>query len=65
MHYFPAPTRKNPSPSIILCPGGGYNYVLTTKMDSIAKWLNQNAVSALIPHYRVPKKRNDAFKDIQ
>ena len=34
-------------------------------MESIAKWLNQHGVSAFILRYRVPKKRKDAFKDIQ
>jgi len=65
MHYFPASTTKMPSPAFILCPGGGYNYVVTTKMESIAKWLNQHGVSAFILRYRVPKKRKDAFEDIQ
>jgi acetyl esterase/lipase len=65
MHYFPASTTKMPSPAFILCPGGGYNYVVTTKMESIAKWLNQYGVSAFILRYRVPKKRKDAFEDIQ
>ena len=65
MRYFPASTTKTPSPSVILCPGGGYNYVVTTKMESIAKWLNQHGVSAFILRYRVPKKRKDAFEDIQ
>ena len=34
-------------------------------MESIAKWLNQHGVSAFILRYRVPKKRKDAFEDIQ
>ena len=65
MHYFPAPKTKTPSPSVILCPGGGYKKLGTTKMESIAKWLNQHGVSAFILRYRVPKKRKDAFEDIQ
>ena len=65
MRYFPVSTTKTPSPAVILCPGGGYNYVVTTKMESIAKWLNQHGVSAFILRYRVPKKRKDAFEDIQ
>ena len=65
MHYFPAPATKKPEPAVILCPGGGYNYVVTTKMESIAKWLNQHGVSAFILRYRVPQKRKDAFEDIQ
>ena len=40
IRYFPAPPTKKPGPAVILCPGGGYSYVVTTKMESIAKWLN-------------------------
>jgi|TARA_B110000444_G_C18846800_1_gene602530 hypothetical protein len=43
MHYFPAPASKKPGPAVILCPGGGYNYLVITKMEPIAKWLNQQA----------------------
>ena len=44
MHYFPVPASKKPGPAVILCPGGGYNYLVTTKMEPIAKWLNQRGV---------------------
>ena len=43
MHYFPASASKKPGPAVILCPGGGYNYTVITKMEPIAKWLNQQA----------------------
>tara|TARA_B100001939_G_scaffold322270_1_gene312631 strand:+ start:1983 stop:2756 length:774 start_codon:yes stop_codon:yes gene_type:complete len=65
MRYFPVPASKKPGPAVILCPGGGYNYLVTTKMEPIAKWLNQHGVSAFILRYRTPKKRKDAFEDIQ
>ena len=65
MHYFPAPASKKPGPAVILCPGGGYNYTVITKMEPIAKWLNDHGVSAFILIYRTPKKRKDAFEDIQ
>ncbi len=65
MHYFPVPATKDPGPAVILCPGGGYNYLVTTKMEPIAKWLNQHGISAYILIYRTPKKRKDAFEDIQ
>ena len=65
MHYFLVPASKKPGPAVILCPGGGYNYLVTTKMEPIAKWLNQHGVSAFILIYRTPKKRKDAFEDIQ
>ena len=65
VRYFPAPATKKPGPAVILCPGGGYTYLVTTKMESIAKWLNQHGVSAFILIYRTPKKRKDAFEDVQ
>ena len=65
MHYFPVSASKKPGPAVILCPGGGYNYLVITKMEPIAKWLNQHGVSAFILHYRTPQKRKDAFEDIQ
>ena len=65
MHHFPAPASKKPGPAVILCPGGGYVCLVTTKMEPIAKWLNQHGVSAFILIYRTPKKRKDAFEDIQ
>ncbi|NBQ03088.1 MAG: alpha/beta hydrolase, partial [Opitutae bacterium] len=65
LRYFPAPATKDPGPAVILCPGGGYNYLVTTKMEPIAKWLNQHGVSAFILRYRTPKKRKDAFEDVQ
>ena len=65
LRYFPAPAKKKPVPAVILCPGGGYNSLVTTKMTPIAEWLNSHGISAFILIYRVPKKRKDAFEDIQ
>ena len=39
--------------------------LVTTKMTPIAEWLNSHGISAFILIYRVPKKRKDAFEDIQ
>ena len=65
MRYFPATVGKKPGPAVILCPGGGYVCLVTTKMTPIAKWLNEHGISAFILNYRVPKKRNEAFQDVQ
>lgn len=65
LRYFPAPATKQHGPAVILCPGGGYNHLVTTKMTPIAEWLNSHGISAFILIYRVPKKRKDAFEDIQ
>jgi acetyl esterase/lipase len=65
LRCFPAPAGKKPGPAVILCPGGGYVCLVTTKMIPIAKWLNDQGISAFILIYRVPKIRKDAFQDIQ
>jgi acetyl esterase/lipase len=65
IRYFPAPATKKPGPAVILCPGGGYSHLVITKMTPIAEWLNEHGVSAFILIYRTPKKRKDAFEDIQ
>ena len=65
MRYFPAPGEKGPVPAVILCPGGGYVSLVTTKMTPIAEWLNEHGISAFILIYRAPKKWNEAFQDIQ
>ena len=56
LRYFPAPATKKSAPAVILCPGGGYSHLVTTKMEPIAKWLNQHGVSAYVLIYRAPKK---------
>ena len=65
LRYVPAPATKQHGPAFILGPGGGYNHLVTTKMTPIAEWLNSHGISAFILIYRVPKKRKDAFEDIQ
>ena len=67
MRYFPAPVKKGqgPVPAIIICPGGGYNLLVTTKISPIAKWLNEQGVSVFMLLYHVPKNRPKAFQDIQ
>ena len=65
LRYFPALGQKAPGPAVILCPGGGYVHLVTTKMTPIAEWLNDHGVSAFILIYRTPKKRKEAFQDVQ
>jgi len=52
--------------AMIICPGGGYNYVVIDKEGTeIAAWLNSNGISAAVLKYRVPHNRNGAFQDVQ
>jgi lysophospholipase L1-like esterase len=63
---FPAPKKDAPPPAMIVCPGGGYNYVVIDKEGTeIATWLNSNGISALVLKYRVPNNRDGALQDLQ
>jgi len=64
---FPALRKSGaPAPAMIVCPGGGYNYVVVDKEGTdIAAWLNANGISALVLKYRTPNNRAGAFQDVQ
>ena len=64
---FPATAEDGkPAPAVIICPGGGYRYVVVDKEGShIAEWLNSVGVTALLLKYRTPNNREGAFQDIQ
>ncbi len=62
---FPAP-GKEAAPAMIVCPGGGYGYVVIDKEGSeVAAWLNSKGISALVLKYRVPNNRAGALQDVQ
>ena len=66
LSFFPAPKKESPLPAMIVCPGGGYSYVVIDKEGSeIAAWLNSIGVSALVLKYRVPNNRAGAYQDLQ
>lgn len=55
-----------PAPAVIVCPGGGYSYVVVDKEGyAIAAWLNENGFTALVLKYRVPNNRDGALQDVQ
>lgn len=63
---FPAPQQATLAPAVIICPGGGYSYVVFDKEGTeIAAWLNTNGISALVLKYRTPNNRAGALQDIQ
>jgi acetyl esterase/lipase len=44
---------------IIVCPGGGYNHLAEPKEgETIARWLNEIGLSAVVLHYRVAPYRH-------
>lgn len=54
------------APAVIVCPGGGYRYVVVDKEGSaIAKWLNAAGITALVLKYRTPDNREGALQDVQ
>jgi acetyl esterase/lipase len=51
---------------MIVCPGGGYSYVVIDKEGTeIAAWLNSKGITALVLKYRVPNNRGGALQDVQ
>lgn len=65
MLFFPVPESDLASPAVILFPGGGYRHMVVTKMTEIAKWLNEQGISAFVLKYQTPHKREAAFRDAQ
>lgn len=63
---FPAKRGSSLAPAAVVCPGGGYRYVVVDKEGSdIAVWLNSLGVTAIVLKYRVPGNRGGALADIQ
>ncbi|HSU66621.1 MAG TPA: alpha/beta hydrolase [Tepidisphaeraceae bacterium] len=66
LSVFPAPGKPAAAPAVIVCPGGGYSYVVFDKEGTeIAQWLNSNGVAAIVLKYRTPHNRDGAFQDVQ
>lgn len=65
--FYPAPDRDGrPAPAMIICPGGGYNYVVIDKEGSeIATWLNSLGITGIVLKYRNPGNRSGALQDFQ
>jgi acetyl esterase/lipase len=54
------------STSIVVCPGGAYQYLAIDKEGSeVAQWLNKLGITAYVLQYRVPDKKVGALQDIQ
>jgi acetyl esterase/lipase len=63
---FSTTNKKGPAPAVIVCPGGGYGYVVYDKEGTAAAaWLNAAGVHALVLKYRVPNNREGALQDLQ
>lgn len=64
---YPAPAKNGvPAPAMIVCPGGGYSYVVIDKEGSeIATWLNTLGITGIVLKYRNPNNRPGAMQDVQ
>lgn len=63
---FPAKRENQLAPAAVVCPGGGYRYVVIDKEGvDIAAWLNSLGMTAIVLKYRVPGNRDGALADIQ
>ncbi len=59
-------SKKNATPAMIVCPGGGYSILAMNKEGTeIAEWLNTSSITALVLKYRVPTNRDGALQDLQ
>ena len=58
--------QNNYNVGVIICPGGGYQYLAVDKEGyEIAEWLNKLGYTAFVLQYRVPEKQEGALMDIQ
>lgn len=63
---FKVPGTNQPTPAVIICPGGGYSILAYNKEGTdIAAWLNSIGITGVVLKYRVPGNQDGAFQDIQ
>ncbi len=56
--YQPEPGKRNGT-AVIVCPGGGYNYVVVDKEGSEAcEWLKSLGITGVLLKYRVPVRKD-------
>lgn len=64
--HFPSRQKGNGKPAIVICPGGGYEFVSwVNEGTEIAEWFTKQGFEAFILKYRVPKNREGALADAQ
>ncbi|MEJ2545601.1 MAG: alpha/beta hydrolase [Calditrichaceae bacterium] len=63
---FRANQTKNPTPAVLIFPGGAYKYLAINKEGTdVANWLNSIGITAVLVKYTVPENREAAFRDGQ
>ncbi len=67
MYAYIVPKEKSSGAAVLICPGGGYAGLSTTKEGSeYAEWFNSLGISAFVLYYRMPNGHwNIPLTDIQ
>ncbi len=72
MLVYLAPAKNATQTAVLVCPGGGYQYVsIVNEGYAMAHWLNENGIHAFILKYRLPAdvimkdKRVGPLQDVQ
>ncbi len=72
MLVYLAPANNAAETAILVCPGGGYKYVsIVNEGYAMARWLNEQGISAFILKYRLPSdsimkdKKIGPLQDVQ
>ena len=57
---YPPPAERNAHTAVLVCPGGGYSYVVVDKEGTEAvTWLNSLGITGVLLKYRVPTRPHD------
>ena len=60
MTFYPAPQEMANGCAVVICPGGGYNFLAFQHEGvELAEWFNSIGVSAFVLKYRVPRRIPD------
>jgi acetyl esterase/lipase len=51
--WWPATSVKQPTPAMVVCPGGGYGGLADHEGSDYARWLNSQGISAFVLRYRL------------
>jgi acetyl esterase/lipase len=54
--WWPATSVKQPTPAMVVCPGGGYGGLADHEGSDYARWLNSQGISAFVLRYRLGSK---------
>jgi acetyl esterase/lipase len=63
LSFYEPPADKKNGAVVLICPGGGYNYVVVDKEGSeAAEWLNAQGITAVVLRYRTKDMSTPVWK---